>query len=73
MAKKETLLNTMDFSSITLPTQVPLQGKVKLEAAQTSEMLESYQNTTWHHNPIDTNLNLQFHGNLKSQIGMCLM
>jgi hypothetical protein len=33
------------------PCCLQLQGEVKMETARSSEMLVSYHNTTWHHNP----------------------
>jgi len=38
---------------------------LKMEAAWSSKMLVSYQNTTWHQNP-DLDLNLHCHENLTS-------
>jgi hypothetical protein len=38
---------------------------LKMEAARSSEILASYCNTTWHHNPEDLDLNLHHFGNLK--------
>jgi hypothetical protein len=34
-----------------------------MEAARSSEMLVSYHNTTWHHNPEEFDLNLHCHEN----------
>jgi hypothetical protein len=38
---------------------------LKMETAMSSATLESYHNTTWHHNPEDLNSNIHYYENLK--------